>query len=161
MGFSPWDYTGNRRGNGHYHKAHCGVMEGAERALAVEEEASRPRAPGPVPELGEGSLAFKIVLATRSPGLLQALTARCHGLFVDAYLLGPHLVLQAFGSEEDLNEAQGALLTMGSALHTVPADGRMTFVLEGAKPEEEVIRLLAERTAHVVPPSGGQAGRLA
>ena len=123
-----------------------------ERAVTGEEGASGPVAPQLVPDVGEGSLTFKIVLATRSPGLLQALTARCHNLVVDAYLLGPHLVLQAFGSEEDLNEAQGALLTMGSALHTVPADGRMTFVLEGAEPEEEVIRLLAEQAAHVVPP---------
>ncbi|MEE9593320.1 MAG: methylated-DNA--[protein]-cysteine S-methyltransferase, partial [Thermoplasmata archaeon] len=97
-------------------------------------------------------MTFKVVLATRSPGLLQALTARCHDLVVDAYVLGPQLVLQAFGSEEDLSEAQGALESVQSALHTVAADGRKTFVLEGGRPEEEVIRLLAERAAHVVPP---------
>jgi O-6-methylguanine DNA methyltransferase len=71
---------------------------------------------------------------------------------VDAYVLGPQLVLQAFGSEEDLEEAQAALRGGGSAFHAVPADGRRTFVLEGGEPEEEVIRLLAERAMHVVPP---------
>ncbi|MFQ6013249.1 MAG: methylated-DNA--[protein]-cysteine S-methyltransferase [Thermoplasmata archaeon] len=131
-----------------------------ERAVTEAEGASGPVALQVVPDVGGGSLTCKVVLATRSPGLLQSLTARCPSLVVDAYLLGPHLVLQAFGSEADLNEAQGALLAMDSALHTVTADGRMTFVLEGAEPEEEVIRLLAQRAAHVVPPvrwAGGEA----
>ncbi|MFQ5986478.1 MAG: methylated-DNA--[protein]-cysteine S-methyltransferase [Thermoplasmata archaeon] len=128
------------------------AMERAERPSTAEDEASTPVAPQPVPDAGGASLAFKVVLLTRSPGLLQTLTARCQNLVVDAYLLGPHLVLQAFGTEEDLNEAQGALGNLGSRLSTVLAPGQVTFVLEGGETEEEVIRLLAERAAHVFPP---------
>ncbi|MFQ5908557.1 MAG: methylated-DNA--[protein]-cysteine S-methyltransferase [Thermoplasmata archaeon] len=123
-----------------------------ERALAGE-DGSSAAGEGQLPQAaGAGPPTFKVVLATRSPGLLQALTARCHDLVIDAYVLGPQLVLQAFGSEDDLDEAQGSLQSVNSALHAVTADGRKTFVLEGGETEKEVIRLLAERAAHVVPP---------
>ena len=95
---------------------------------------------------------YKVVLATTAPSPLQALTARREDLTVDAYPLGPHLVLQAFGAEVDLDEAVSALQTEGSLMRSVRTKGRMTFVLEGGEAEEEVIRLLAAHDAHVVPP---------
>lgn len=123
----------------------------------------RPQGESPAAAAGEARparLTSKVLLATRSPGFLQALTARCRDLTVDAYPLGPHLVLQAFGTEEDLDEVQATLRATGSSLHAVRATGRMTFVLEGGDSEGAVIRELAARDAHVVPPirwEGGEA----
>ncbi len=110
----------------------------------------------PLAPEGEPPL-LKVVLATRSPGLLQALTARFDGLAVDAYPLGPHLVLQAFGSEEDLQRVVVALKNAGADLRTTSSQGRATVVLDGAQ-AEEVIRLLANRDAHVVPPIRWERG---
>lgn len=127
-----------------------------DRATTVGNRASEL---GGTPDPEEGTpLTFKVVLATSWPGPLQALTARWSGLTVDAYPLGPHLVLQAFGSEEDLNEARDALRGTGTALHTAPTAGRMTFVLDGGEPEEEAIQLLADQAAHVVPPIRWERG---
>ena len=95
---------------------------------------------------------YKVVLATKAPSTLQTLTARREELTVDAYPLGPHLVLQAFGAEDDLDEAVAVLQARETLMRSVRAEGRMTFVLEGGNTEEEVIRLLADQAAQVVPP---------
>lgn len=145
------DTPGDSRHKGHYSPALGPTMNQSEvgdSGLEVVTSESDER----------GSLTFKVVLVTKSPGLLQTLTARYRGLTVDAYPLGPQLVLQAFGSEEELDEARRALHRTGSALHTLPKDGRTTFVLDGGEPVEEVIRLLADRAAHVVPPIRWERG---
>lgn len=106
----------------------------------------------PGPADGATSLSYKVVFATKSSGSLQALTARHEGLTIDVYPLGPHIALQAFGVEEDLEETVSALERKGSLAHSLLGKGRVTCVLEGGETEGEVIRFLADHAAHVVPP---------
>ncbi|MEE9163680.1 MAG: methylated-DNA--[protein]-cysteine S-methyltransferase [Thermoplasmata archaeon] len=115
-------------------------------------EVTAPPVDPPVLEGDAASPNYKVILATNASSPLQALTARREDLTIDAYPLGPHLVLQVFGSEDDLDEALTALLARDSVVRTVRAAGRLTLVLEENEADEEVIRLLADHSAHVVPP---------
>ncbi|MFQ5919333.1 MAG: methylated-DNA--[protein]-cysteine S-methyltransferase [Thermoplasmata archaeon] len=99
-----------------------------------------------------GSPAFKVVLGTSTPSTLQSLTARREDLTVEAYPMSPHLVLQVFGPEDDLDDATTVLQKRASLMHSIRGGGRITFVLEGGEAADEVIRLLADHAAHVVPP---------
>ncbi|MDX1534300.1 MAG: methylated-DNA--[protein]-cysteine S-methyltransferase [Thermoplasmata archaeon] len=97
------------------------------------------------------SPTYRIVLGTSAPGRLQSLTQRRDDLVVEAYPMSPHLVLQASGRNEDLEEAM-AVLHRGTGTPLIREEGRVTLVLEEGESAEEVARVLADRDARVVPP---------
>jgi len=102
-------------------------------------------------------LTTKVVLSTRMSGPLQALTASHDDLFVDAYPVGPRLLLECHGPPEDLERAR-YVLGSTNVLHESPKDGRMTIVLDADEAEEQGIAFLTAADTRVIPPVRWQGG---
>lgn len=116
--------------------------------------------PAPLSPMGEERepVTYRITLAARAPGPLQALTERHEGLAVDAYPVRPYVLLQCTGPDEDLDDARKALGSAASVVHESFGDGRMTLLLDAGDAEDPVLAFLTTRAAHVIPPVRWQSG---
>lgn len=103
-------------------------------------------------------VTYKVVLATRMPGPLQALTASHDDLLVDAYPVGPYALLECHGSPEDLDRARHLLGSASSPLHESRAEGRMTLFLDAGESGQQAMDALTTHAAHVIPPVRWQGG---
>jgi methylated-DNA-[protein]-cysteine S-methyltransferase len=125
--------------------------------MEKDKESTMPRLASRMGEPVE-RMTYKVALAARAPGPLQALTERHEALVVDAYPVPPYLLLQCIGTEEDLDEAQELLRSARSVLHESRGDGRATLLLHADEAEDSVVAFLATRAAHVLPPVRWQGG---
>lgn len=105
-------------------------------------------------------MPIQVTLASRAPGPLHELTGRRRGLTVDAYPLGPLLLLRCFGDVEGLEDSTELRKTGSEIVHHNRTQNEATLLLEGGEDTEHVISLLAAQDAHLLPPirwEGGEA----
>ena len=103
-------------------------------------------------------MTVQVTLATRAPGPLRDLTEARRGLTIDAYPLGPMLLLRCYGDVEGVEES--SLLRDGGReiLHHTRTQNEATLLIEGGEDSEGVISSLAARDAHLIPPIRWQGG---
>jgi O-6-methylguanine DNA methyltransferase len=103
-------------------------------------------------------MTTQVTLASRAPGPLHELTGRRRGLTIDAYPLGPLLLLRCFGDVDGVEESAELRETGSEILHHNRARNEATLLLGGGEETENVLSLLTAQDAHLLPPIRWQGG---
>ena len=111
-----------------------------------------------VPEPEERPTTTHVTIATRTPGPLLDLTEKRWGLVVDAYPLGRLLLLRCTGDMDEIERAPELRGSGRDLLYHARSGDEVTLLLAGGKDDEDVISLLADEKAHLVPPIRWQRG---